>query len=182
MINFSFFTNTNYSFEGKKDGEEVILFMRRHWYTIVSKITYIAFGTLLPFILFILFSQIIIAQNLLSIFIFLWATYYMFLWYALFYLLTMYSLDVWIVTNMRIIDSKQHGFFNRTVSELSLSNVQDVSFNLEGAIPTFLNYGDVRVETAGNDRLFQFLQVPNPQFVKDEIMKVVHDTRSKPNL
>lgn len=172
MLNFSFFKNTHYTFEGKKEGEEVIIFLHRHWFTIVSRVIFIVAAAFLPFVFLIALGQFILTYNLIALFAFLWGAYYLFLWYSLFYTLTMYALDCWIVTNMRIIDSRQHGFFNRIVSELSIGNIQDVSFNIEGAIPTMMNYGDVQVQTAGSEKHFHFLQIPKPQEVKDEIMRI----------
>lgn len=87
----------------------------------------------------------------------------------------MYMLDVWIVTDRRIIDSTQHGFFNRTVSELHLTRVQDISVHTVGVIPTLLHFGDLQVQTAGTEEKFNFLQIPNPLAVKDAIMAVVTD-------
>ena len=84
----------------------------------------------------------------------------------------MYTLDVWIVTNHRIIDTTQHGFFNRTVSELHKSRIQDIYVNTEGTIQTLLNYGDLYIQTAGTEERFKFLQIPNPVKVKDEIMRM----------
>ncbi|MEN9649102.1 MAG: hypothetical protein RL094_69 [Candidatus Parcubacteria bacterium] len=179
MITFSFFKNTHYSFDGKKEGEEVHIFLHRHWYTLVSKIAYIVMAGFIPFIVVIAAGSLIIKYNMMGLFAFLWAAYYLFLWYMLFYVLTMYSLDAWIVTNLRVIDSRQHGFFNRTVAELSLGNIQDVSFTIEGAVPTMMNYGDVQIQTAANEKHFLFMQIPNPQFVKDKIMHLAGEFKSK---
>jgi len=84
----------------------------------------------------------------------------------------MYTLDVWIVTDRRIIDSTQHGFFNRVVSELHLSRIQDISVSTRGVIQTFLKFGDLQVQTAGTDEKFKFQQIPHPEKVKDVIRKI----------
>ncbi|KKQ77632.1 MAG: hypothetical protein UT00_C0008G0004 [Parcubacteria group bacterium GW2011_GWA1_38_7] len=85
----------------------------------------------------------------------------------------MYTLDVWIVTNRRIIDSAQHGFFNRTISELHLTRIQDISVETRGFVQTILHFGDLQVQTAGTEEKFKFHQIPHPEKVKDEIMKLV---------
>lgn len=79
---------------------------------------------------------------------------------------------------MRIINSVQNGFFDRRVSELSLSNIQDVSVNMDGMVPTMMNYGDVEIQTAAAERRFKFENVPNPQQVKDEIMRLVEERKT----
>jgi hypothetical protein len=167
---FDFISQTSYSFEGKKGDENVELFLHRHWFTIVNKITLLAIGVFLPLIPFVIFGPAIVANNLLPFFMFCWACYLLLLWFIIFYALTMYTLDYWIVTDERIIDNKQNGFFDRTISELDLSSIQDVKVNLTGLIPTFLNFGYVEIQTAARDKHFIFEDVPKPQDVKDIVM------------
>lgn len=169
----SFLSSTNYSFEGKKEGEEVILFLHRHWITLFGQILIICFGGILPFLVIFLFGGWISNTGSLPFFATLSAFYYMILWYAFFYSLTMYTLDSWIVTNMRIINSVQTGFFNRQISELALDKIQDVSVHTKGALGTFINYGDIKVQTAGTEKHFIFEQIGKPQAVKDQIMELV---------
>ena len=174
---FSFLTNTSYSFEGKKEGEEVIIFLHRHWITLFGQILLILFGTILPFLAIFLFGGFIAKTGALPLFASISAIYYMVLWYAFFYSLTMYTLDSWIVTNMRIINSVQTGFFNRQISELALDKIQDVSVHTKGAMGTFINYGDIKVQTAGTEKHFVFEQIGKPQEVKDQIMELVATKR-----
>jgi uncharacterized membrane protein YdbT with pleckstrin-like domain len=170
---FGFLSKTTYNFEGKKEGEEVVIFLHRHWFTISTKLAYIACSACIPFIIVGLFGRIIASLGLLPLFAVLWSAFYMVLWYAIFYSLTMYTLDTWIVTNMRIINSVQHGFFNRSISELSLDKIQDVAFDVDGALATMLNFGNIKVQTAGSERHFMFEDTPAPQQVKDTIMNLV---------
>lgn len=173
MSLFTFLSQTSYTFDGKKDDETVALFLHRHWFTIFNKVFAICIATLLPFIVLLVFGQVIIEYKLIPLFTFMWATYILLLWYVLFYIITMYTLDYWVVTNERIVDSIQCGFFNRQVSELSLSSIQDISTSLEGFLPTTMNYGSVKIQTAARENHFYFDEVPNPQKVKDTIMELV---------
>lgn len=176
---FGFLSATSYSFEGKKDGEEVIIFLHRHWFTITKQIGLIVLYVFIPFIVIGIFGKTISSLGLLPIYAVLWGVYYMILWYLLFYSLTMYTLDTWIVTNMRIINSVQHGFFNRSISELSLDKIQDVAFDVDGALATMLNFGNIKVQTAGSERHFTFEDTPSPQKVKDIIMKLVSSKKNQ---
>ena len=90
-----------------------------------------------------------------------------------------YYLNTWIVTSFRIIDADQVGLFKRTVSELHLANVQDVTTEVKGLLPTMLNYGNVLVQTAGEEDLFRFENAPHPEHVKEEIMKLVEVEKEK---
>ena len=174
---FSFLNTTSYSFEGRKEGEEVVIFLHRHWFIVMTRIALLVGSLFIPFIVLFIFGQLISAYGLLTLFAVVWSAFYMILWYTIFYTLTMYTLDTWIVTNMRIINSVQHGFFNRSISELAIDKIQDVSLEVEGAMATFLGYGDLKVQTAGSERHFTFEQTPNPQDVKDKIMHLVSSKR-----
>lgn len=176
---FNFFNKTEYTFEGKKEAETVIMFLHRHWFTLANKVVLMTVLFLLPILLFVLFGQILLSNNLIPLFTFFWAAYIMGLWFFLFFSLTMYTLDYWIVTNERIVDSKQMGFFNRRISELSIHMIQDISAKLVGFIPTLMNFGAVEIQTAAEQRNFLFDQVPAPQIVKDKIMEIIEKTEDE---
>lgn len=172
MSIFSIFTNSNNSFEGEEGDEKVVLLLRRHPFVILIKLLFFAVLIMVPTMIGAFFSPYLHAHELLSAFFFLASIWYLLIWSAAFYTLTMYTLDVWIVTNKRIIDSKQKGFFHRTVAELHLSRIQDISVNTNGFLHTLLKFGDLQVQTAGAEDKFNFLQIPNPEAVKDQIMKL----------
>lgn len=176
---FNFLKKTSYTFEGKKDEESVVLFLHRHWYVLAGKVTTILVMSLVPILFLIVFGQLILANKLIPLFTFLWAAYIMALWFYLFYALTMYTLDYWIITSERIVDSKQMGFFNRRISELSIHMIQDISVKLVGLIPTMLNFGTVEVQTAAEQRNFLFDQIPKPQIAKDKIMEIIEATEDE---
>ena len=79
---------------------------------------------------------------------------------------TDYFLDMWIVTNERIINIEQRGLFSRVVSEMRLNQVQDISSHTHGFLETFLTYGDVTIQTAGEKLQFHFKNIDNPDDVK----------------
>lgn len=93
--------------------------------------------------------------------------------------ITDYFLDVWIVTNERIINIEQHGLFARTVSELRLNQVQDITSETKGFLETFLTYGDVHIQTAGEKSRFQFKNIDNPDEVKLTIAKLVAECKKR---
>ena len=94
-----------------------------------------------------------------------------------------YYLDVWLVTNERIVSLEQRGLFNRTVAELRLSRVQDVAAQTKGLASTVFNFGEVRVQTAGEESNFVFHQVPHPYEVAEKAMRLADDWKhSHPGL
>jgi len=170
---FNLFINSNNSFSGEEEDEKVILLLRRHPFVILIRFIFSAFLVSVPVVFWIIFAQFLLLHKIFDLFLFLSSVWYIFVWADIFYSLTMYTLDVWIVTNKRIIDSTQHGFFNRTVSELHLNRIQDISVKTEGIIQTFLHFGNLQIQTAGTEERFNFSQVPEPMKVKDEIMKLI---------
>jgi uncharacterized membrane protein YdbT with pleckstrin-like domain len=160
-----------FHFKGQKDGEEIIMVIHRHWFNILEKMSLIFFMILILFtsaVYLPLFS--LAALNYL--FIFLETFFAMITWVAFFLIWIDYYFDVWIITNLRIVNIEQNGLFNRTVSEMDFARIQDVTTEVAGIIPTFLNYGDVLVQTAAETERFLFRQVPNPYEIKDQIMQL----------
>ncbi len=80
-------------------------------------------------------------------------------------------MDVWIVTDQRIIDIEQLNLFNRVVSEFRLDRVQDITIKVNGLIATLLGFGDIHVQTAGEMEKFLIKNAPKPYEVKDRIIK-----------
>jgi hypothetical protein len=71
-------------------------------------------------------------------------------------------LDVWTITNKRIINREQKGLFNRLVSELELHQIQDVAVEQKGFLSTFLNYGFLYIQTAAARERFIFKDIAQP--------------------
>lgn len=170
---WSIFHESSRTFEGQEKDENVILLLRRHRFVALLPLSSLSFMALLPILLFMIFYSAVTSSEYLGLLMLLASLYYMLLWIAAFYFLMMYSLNTVIVTNKRIIDRDQHGFFDRKVSELHVYRIQDITVSTKGVIPTMLGYGDVIVQTAGIEQKFFFHEMPNPEHVKTEIMKVV---------
>lgn len=153
--------------------ETVAVFLHRHWFTLIGKFTVSLIAVFIPIVFYPLIENLFQYINVGNLIFIAIIFYYMAVWTSIIYTLTMYLLDSWIVTNERIINNTQHGFFNRTISETQLSRIQDVSVKISGLIPTTLNFGNVEIQTAGTTEKFVFEQIPNPQQVKDNIMKLV---------
>lgn len=90
-----------------------------------------------------------------------------------------YYFDVWIITSDRIINVEQKGLFTRRVSELRYQKIQDVTTEVVGFLPTIINYGDVRVQTAAEEREFIFRTVSDPYGIKNTIMSLQKQNEKK---
>ena len=175
-MNLSIFKYSKYTFDDKKPYENVLLLLYRHWFIIFIKFLGLVLILFLPLILYLtLNSYFSYFADFGSIFWFLYMLYILIWWLAMFYSLTMYLLDIWLITDHRVIDSEQHGFFRRSISELNLSKIQDISVYVKGFIPTLLDFGNLEIQTAGSEIKFIFKQIPHPKEVKDLIMEA-HNT------
>lgn len=75
-----------------------------------------------------------------------------------------------IVSNRNITHVKQVGIFNKHTAELSMSNVEDVSIHKTGIFPSVFNYGELKIETAGEQRNFEYKYCPKPDAVATAIL------------
>ncbi len=73
-----------------------------------------------------------------------------------------YQNDIWVLTNQRLVDSyKAHWFSHRMVTA-DLVNIQDISAHREGLFQTWLDFGDLECETAGERQRFTLAGIPRP--------------------
>ena len=117
------------------------------------------------------------SQFLLPILTLICFAYYLVVLLLAFYIWMDNYLDVWTITTHRIVSREQKGLFNRTVSELELYRVQDVSVEQKGFLPTMLNYGDLYVQTAGATERFVFKNVGNPIKISRLIQRLDEDAK-----
>lgn len=178
----SLFRESTNHFEGKQEGEVVILLLRRHRFVVLFPLSFIALFALVPPLVWSGLSPALYAKGLVTPFLFIVSIWYLILWVVTFYCLLMWSLNTVVVTDRRIIENEQHSLFNRKVSELHAYRVQDVSTHTNGVIETFLHFGDIVVQTAASEKQFIFHRVPNPESVKDTIMQVASAHQSKVKL
>jgi hypothetical protein len=164
---------TKYHFRGQEEKEKVLLVLHRHWFDISSQFL-VVIG-----MLFLLLGSFIVLPRVFpaidqganhNLFLFLENLFFMLAWIILFLIWVDYYFDVWIVTDQRIVNIEQKGLFSRVVSELGLEKIQDITTDVKGVIPTFLNYGDLQVQTAAEQERFLFHNIPDPYEVKSVIM------------
>jgi hypothetical protein len=160
--------------------EEVLKMVRKHWFVIMAEL----FGTfvmlLIPF--FILTGLLIFPDTLAAfdisltkytaVIAFVMAGWLVFTLLAGFTIWTHYYLDLWIITDRRIILIDQIRFFNRNVSIFRLERLQDIEFSIKGLIPTFFNFGTLNAQTASHfESTFRSAGLPDPRELQAVIQK-----------
>jgi len=159
--------------EKNKNKEVLVMFLRRHWLNLLGKLLPVILMVLFIFILYFILiplSGIVFTPNEWGMIRFVTAIVSVFIWAFLFVKLVDYYLDIWIITDRRIVNIEQKGLFRREVSELRIMNVQDVTTDIRGIIPTLFDYGDLYVQTAAKRERFLFRRIPKPGVVKDIIV------------
>jgi len=160
--------------------EKVLKMVRKHWFVIMAEL----FGTfvmlLIPF--FILTGLLIFPDTLAAfdisltkytaVIAFVMAGWLVFTLLAGFTIWTHYYLDLWIITDRRIILIDQIRFFNRNVSIFRLERLQDIEFSIKGIIPTFFNFGTLNAQTASHfESNFRSAGLPDPRELQAVIQK-----------
>ncbi len=165
----------------QRPNEHVVLFLRRHWFAIMTIVVAFLFLVSVPLVLGWYFWSDIqqylshpIMGPLISI---VGSMYFLSLWLFVFIEFTDYYLDTWIITNERIINIEQEGLFHRTASELDLASVQDTTAEIRGILQTVFTYGNVFVQTAGQKGRFHFKNINNPERVKEIVNKLVEEDK-----
>jgi hypothetical protein len=164
-----------FHFDGQKADEQILLVLHRYWFDILSQF-FLIFGML--FLLVGSFASLpalfpnLRGSHFENLFYFLENLFFIFIWIVSFLIWIDYYFDIWIVTDRRIVNIEQKALFSRCISELELEKVQDITTNVHGMIPTFLNYGDLQVQTAAEQEKFLFHNIPDPYSVKDLIMNL----------
>lgn len=172
----------------KKD-EYVVKVIRRHLFVLFTRSLYLVFLFILPFVLFNIFPKYIQILNVdissisfnTSLVVLLMALWTLVLTLKFFSFWTDHYLDGWIITNKRIVDIEQKGFFSRQVSNFRVSSIQDVTTDIHGIIATLLNFGDIHVQTAGTFQKFIIKSAPNPKKIRKIILSLQDKTIKQTN-
>lgn len=159
------------------EDEEVILVVRKHWFILARETFFLLFLLLLPGLI-ALVGEILsieytfeISGNIINLFFILSSIFFLFVWTMFFIIWTDYYLDILILTNKRIIDVEQKGLFSRELSTFRLDKIQDATAEINGVIQTFLSFGTIIIQTAGEDKDFIVRGIPKPFEVKNYISK-----------
>jgi len=165
----------------RRAGEEVIIHLRRHWFVVFKVAVLYLFLFLLPLLiyayLYFVIPELLGSEMIVAVLAILLFSYYLCLLVLGFTVWTDNYLDVWTVTNRRVISREQKGLFHRVTSELELWRIQDITHEEKGFWRTVLNYGDVYIQTAGETGRFVFDDVPRPQQVARIIEKINEDSK-----
>ena len=147
--------------------ENLIRIVRKHWFVLFK---YPLFNQILPAEIF---------SGYTGVLWFFYLAWLLLIWTHFTNHITDYYLDLWVITDRRIVAIDQRGFFRRHLSSFRLERLQDMNIEVKGIIPTLLNYGTIEAQTAGgSNEEFKTANMPDPRGLKALIIKQA-DERQK---
>ena len=153
-------------FEGQREDETVEFVFRRHiiamrkgFYWVLIPLTVASIPPLIWQSNLELFFLPLIALALGLIIFF----YHFMLWYF----------TVYIVTNQRIRQIKQRGFFGKDVVDLKLGKIQNISYTVPGFSGEIFHFGTIVIQTIVGDLVIR--NVENPDEVYNMLQDAVAD-------
>lgn len=157
------------------EDQKMLIFTHRHWASLLKTIIMVLFFLILPVIILIIvfsFKTSFLQGNVLNFIVVAISLYYMVITTFAFTEWISFYYDILAVTEMEVIQISQSGIFDRKISEISILRVQDVSAEVNGFLATLFGYGDVIVESAGEQtQKYIIKDIPRPNEVASEILK-----------
>ncbi len=160
------------SFEYQEQNEKIELFLRQHWVVNVPWVVASITAFFVPAII-IQLDQFLGINFLINIPVqefsgglIIW---YMIVTAFIIENFLSWYFNIYIVTNIHLVDINFRSLIAREVTEIELKDVQSQSAHRKGIWGALFDYGDVFVETAAERQRIEFRNIPNPDFVADRI-------------
>jgi hypothetical protein len=166
-----------------EEGEYMVEKVRKHWIVYVQDFFLHAFGCLI----FIISAYYLaskgsfggVLQVETSYGAMILIMFVLIFWTSFFYAWTKDYFDVWYVTNEHIIAINQRELFAREESFMELTRIQDVSFEREGFFGTLMDFGRLKVQSAGIEQEFIIENVAHVEDKAHRIMDLRDEVQGK---
>lgn len=162
-------------FETQEAKEQVVLFLRQHFIVNVPWILITILLVIAPTVIFPILFQALSVNLSLPVPYYIVGTLF---WYLATFGFALASFigwffNIYIVTDERIVDIDFYYLLYKKFSEAQLTKIQDIHYTSGGIIAAMFNYGDVMVETAGEQPSIEFASVPYPEKVVTAIRGLI---------
>ncbi|MCK9186910.1 hypothetical protein M0P48_05800 [Candidatus Gracilibacteria bacterium] len=144
------------------EGEKLLYVAHRHPLVLkLSTAKPFFFGIFIPVGLYFLFP------NFLP-FLVVWLVLGMIFW---FYNFLDWYLDVWILTNIGVVEVLQHGLLNFTSKRVEYHMIEGISYSIRGVLQTIFSYGDIQIDKMGSQIHIILEDAASPKKLERLIMK-----------
>ena len=163
--------------------ERILAKTRKHWLVFLRDVAGTIVLGVAPFVLIALvsFSGLLDLTNTLFMTTlgFAEVLWLLLVWMALVAIWTNYYLDLWVVTNRRVVNIDQSNFFNRATTTWQFENIQEITTEKKNLIQTLFNYGFINIRTASpTERHARMEGIPRPD---DMCSLMLKQTETHPN-
>lgn len=155
------------AFDTQEKEEKIILLTRRHLVTNVRWILITIGMILLPNIIFRFYSDLFTSFRFRTLVLLVW---YLLTFSYAFEQFLRWFFNVNILTDERVVDIDFPSILYRDISSCKIDMVQDISVKMGGFVRSLFNFGDVHIQTAGEEREFIFEAIPKPE----EVIKILN--------
>ena len=156
-------------------GEKIIHVARRHHLAFVLETIALFVAGLFPYFAYRIGELSFIDRylervggNIFFLHLGLYSLWLLFLWVLFFIAWSDYYLDVWIITDGRVIDVEHKGIFKRKITAIRIDKIggMTVSRNWLG---NFLNYGNLEIQLLDEEGSLIVEETPDPEKIRDMI-------------
>lgn len=162
--------DTTKQFNGQREGEELLFIFRRHIIAMRKGF----YGLLVPFAVSAI-PPLVWQDNL---WLFLLPVVGLVVGLIIFsYYFLMWRYTYYLVTDQRIRQTTQKGFFGTDVVELTLSKIQNISYNIPGFSGEIFGFGTIVIQTFVGDLVINNVDHPENIYNKlqDAVSRVEHE-------
>jgi len=155
---------TDNDFDGQRDDEQLLFVFRRHIIAMRKG-----------------FWLLLIPFTISALPVFIWPATLEVYWSPLIglgigsllflYHFLMWYYTVYIVTDQRLRQVTQHGFFGKDVVELGLSKIQTISYNVPGLSGEIFGFGTIVIQTYVGDLVIN--KVEHPESIYNKLQDAV---------
>lgn len=151
-------------FETQQEEEQILIFMRQHFivnipWILATILLLVSPFTIIPFFFATVPLPFAIPAKFVLVGILFW--YVATFGYALANFLRWYY-NIYIVTSERVIDIDFVQLLYKKFSEARIDRIEDVTYTSAGFFSAIFNYGNVRIQTAGEIPELEFELIPRP--------------------
>lgn len=144
------------------DGERILYVAHRHILILkIHSAKPMFFGILMPLFGYFLFPVFFFFFVLWAFIGVLGMIYVVYDWYF----------DVWLLTNIGVIDIERNGLFDVTATSIEYHMMEGISYNIKGVLPTIFNYGTITIDKLGNKTSVVLNDASNPKRLERIVMK-----------
>ncbi len=169
------------NFIHKKSYEKIVKTVRRDPITFVPYIIVFLLTMLVPvgvlWLINTMFPGLLVGAISYPLVVLFASAYYLCLFLFFYSYFVAFYLDMWVITNDRLIDVRQISLFAKSIAELDLYQIQDATSDVKGFFASVFNYGNVNLQTAGSVPKFIIYNTPDPHALRQLILDLAAEDK-----